>query len=104
VPRADAGYDTVAHPDPLQYLLTSSAIFVSHAVVSELRDIAQCQDGYCAAASIVLAAEHHYTVEDPYQRTETPDSRPTFSLDDGEADGIVLGNALDPNSVTSSHR
>jgi len=35
------------------------------------------------------------TVEDPYARDDTPDARPTFGLDDGETDGIVLSNALD---------
>jgi hypothetical protein len=42
----------------------------------------------------VLAARGHYTVKDPYERADTPDSRPTFGLDDGETDGIVLANAL----------
>ncbi|RDZ50459.1 hypothetical protein C5B91_21285, partial [Haloferax sp. Atlit-10N] len=31
----------------------------------------------------------------PYERGDTPESRPTFGLDDGETDGIVLANALD---------
>lgn len=31
---------------------------------------------------------------DTYERDQTPDSRPTFGLDDGETDGIVLANAL----------
>ena len=57
-------------------------------VVSELRDI------HSAAATNVLAARDCYTVEDPYERAGTPDSRPTFGLDDGETDGIVLTNAL----------
>ena len=43
----------------------------------------------------VLAARGHYTVGNPYERAETPDSRPTFGLDDGETDGIVLANAPD---------
>jgi len=30
-----------------------------------------------------------------YERDETPDSRSTFGLDDGETHGIVLANALD---------
>ncbi|WP_135855071.1 hypothetical protein [Halorussus salinus] len=94
VPRADTDYDTDANPDPLQYLLTSCDVFAPPEVVTELRDIAQYQDIHGAAASNVLAARDHYTVEDPYQRAETPDSRPTFGLDDGETDGIVLANAL----------
>ncbi|WP_312911749.1 hypothetical protein [Natronosalvus caseinilyticus] len=94
VPRADAGYDSGTNPDALQYLLTSCTVSVPPEVVSELRDIAQYQDIHGAAASNVLAAQNHYTVEDPYQRAETPDSRPTFGLDDGETDGIVLANAL----------
>ena len=94
VPRADATVDTGA-PDPLQYLLTSCDVFVPPEVVEELRDITQYQDIHAAAASNVLVARNHYTVEDPYERDDTPDSRPTFGLDDGETDGIVLANALD---------
>jgi hypothetical protein len=63
--------------------------------VAELRDITQYQDIHAAAANNVLAARSHYTVENPYERNETPDSRPTFGIDDGETDGIVLANALD---------
>ncbi|WP_042664206.1 hypothetical protein [Haloferax sp. ATB1] len=95
VPRADAAYDTDTAPDPLQYLLTSCDVFVPPEVVAELRDITQYQDIHAAAANNVLAARTHYTVEDPYERDETPDARPTFGLDDGETDGIVLANALD---------
>jgi hypothetical protein len=94
VPRADAAVDTEA-PDPLQYLLTSCDVFVPPEVVAELRDIAQYQDVHAAAANNVLAARGHYTVTDPYEREAAPDSRPTFGLDDGETDGIVLANALD---------
>jgi hypothetical protein len=61
----------------------------------ELRDITQYQDIHGAAASNVLSASDHYTIGDPYERADTPDSRPTFGLDDGETDGIVLANALD---------
>lgn len=94
VPRADAtvGTDT---PDPFQYLLTSCDVFVPPEVVAELRDITQYQDIHAAAANNVLAARSYYTVEDPYERDDTPDSRPTFGLDDGETDGIVLANVLD---------
>ena len=94
VPRADADYDTETAPDPLQYLLTSCGVSVPPAVVSELQDLTQYRDVHGAAATNVLAARDHYTVEDPYERDETPDSRPTFGLDDGETDGIVLANAL----------
>ncbi|KTG07672.1 hypothetical protein AUR64_02180 [Haloprofundus marisrubri] len=94
VPRADAAYDTDTAPDPLQYLLTSCDVFVPPEVVAELRDITQYQDIHAAAANNVLAARTHYTVEDPYERDDTLDSRPTFGLDDGETDGIVLANAL----------
>ena len=94
VPRADASVDTDA-PDPFQYLLTSCDVFVPPEVVAELRDITQYQDIHAAAATNVLAARSHYTVKDPYERENTPDSRPTFGLDDGETDGIVLANALD---------
>jgi hypothetical protein len=92
VPRADASVGTDT-PDPFQYLLTSCDVFVPPEVVAELRDITQYQDIHGAAASNVLAARTHYTVEDPYERDDTPDSRPTFGLDDGETDGIVLANA-----------
>ncbi|WP_276275118.1 hypothetical protein [Haladaptatus sp. QDMS2] len=95
VPRADAAYDTDTAPDPLQYLLTSCDVAVPPEVVAELRDMAQYQDIHGAAASNVLAARGHYTVDDPYERADTPESRPTFGLDDGETDGIVLANALD---------
>jgi len=94
VPRADTAVDTDA-PDPFQYLLTSCDVFVPPEIVAELRDITQYQDIHSAAASNVLAAHNHYTVEDPYERDDAPDSRPTFGLDDGETDGIVLANALD---------
>ena len=94
VPRADAAVDTNT-PDPFQYLLTSCDVFVPPEVVSELRDITQYQDIHAAAANNVLAARSYYTVADPYEREDTPDSRPTFGLDDGETDGIVLANALD---------
>ncbi|RXK47016.1 hypothetical protein [Halorientalis pallida] len=94
VPRADASVDT-DDADPFQYLLTSCDVFVPPEVVAELRDITQYQDIHGAAASNVLAARSHYTVEDPYEGADTPDSRPTFGLDDGETDGIVLANALD---------
>jgi len=94
VPRADAAVDADA-PDPFQYFLTSCDVFAPPEVVTELRDITQYQDVHAAAASNVLAARDHYTVEEPYERDEAPDSRPTFGLDDGETDGIVLANALD---------
>jgi len=93
VPRSDAAVDTDV-PDPFQYLLTSCEVFLPSEVVAELRDITQYQDIHAAAASNVLAARGHYTVEDPYERDDVPDSRPTFGLDDGETDGIVLANAL----------
>ena len=95
VPRADAAYNTVSCPDPLQYLLTSCDVFVPPEVVAELRELTQYQDIHGVAATNVLAAREHYAVEDPYERSDTPDSRPTFGLDDGETDGIVLANGLD---------
>ncbi|ELZ16971.1 hypothetical protein [Natrinema limicola] len=98
VPRADAAVETDV-PDPFQYLLTSCEVFVPPEVAAELRDIAQYQDIHAAAANNVLAARSHYTVEDPYEREDTPDSRPTFGLDDGETDGIVLANALDVDGL-----
>jgi len=95
VPRADDTYDTATEPDPLQYLLTSCDVFVPPEVVTELQDLTQYQDIHGAAATNVLAARDFYAVEDPYERAEIPDSRPTFGLDDGETDGIVLANARD---------
>lgn len=94
VPRADATYNSAEAPDPLQYLLTSCDVRVPPEVVSELRDISQYQDIHGAAANNVLAAEEYYSVSDPYQQDEAPDSRPTLGLDDGETDGIVLANIL----------
>jgi len=94
VPRADADYDTDTAPDPLQYLLTSCDVSVPPEVVLELQDLTQYRDVHGAAATNVLAARDHYTVDDPYEQDGTPDSRPTFGLDDGETDGIVLANAL----------
>ncbi|MEF8814985.1 MAG: hypothetical protein V5A55_14415 [Halovenus sp.] len=94
VPRADADFDTDRAPDPLQYLLTSCDVSVPPAVVSELQDLTRYRDIHGAAATNVLAARNYYTVEDPYERDETPDSRPTFALDDRGTDGIVLANAL----------
>jgi len=93
VPRAEAAVGTDAS-DPFQYLLTSCDVFVPSEVVTELRDITQYQDIHGGAASNVLAARGHYTVEDPYEREETPDSRPMFGLNDGETDGVVLANTL----------
>jgi hypothetical protein len=94
VPRADADVNTDT-PDPFQYLLTSCDVFVPPEVVAELGDITQYQDIHAAAAKNILAARSYYTVDDPYEREDTPDTRPTFGLDDGETDGIVLANALD---------
>ena len=95
VPSADETYDTATEPDPLQYVLTSCAVSVPSSVVTELREIAQYSDIHAAAAHNVLAARSHYDVDDPYERSETPESRPTFGLDDGETDGIVLANTID---------
>ena len=93
VPRADADYGTDATPDPFRYLLTSCDVAVPPEVIAELRDLTQYQDIHSAAATNVLAAREHYTVEDPYERADTPESRPTLGLDDGETDGIILANA-----------
>lgn len=92
VPAAAPEYDAGANPDPLQYLLTSCAVVVPTAVVAELRDISQHQDIHGEAAGNVLAARNHFRVDDPYDRDDTPDSRPAFGLDDGETDAIVLAN------------
>jgi hypothetical protein len=94
VPRAVENDGDSDGPDPLRYLLRSCDVTVPPTVVSELEDVTQYQDVHATAASNVLAASGHYSVEDPYQREGTPDSRPTFGLDDGETDGIVLANAL----------
>lgn len=94
VPRADPEYDTEPGPDPLAYLLTSCTVSVPKTVVSELHELAGGQDIHGAAASNVLTARSHYAIADPYERAETPESRPTFDLDDGETDGIVLANAI----------
>ena len=94
VPGADTAFDTETNPDPLQYLCTSCDVFVPPEILTELREIRQYQDIHAVAASNALTARNHYTVEDPYKYDATPNSRPTFGLDDGETDGIVLANAL----------
>jgi len=94
VPRTDATVDTDELPDPLQYVLTSCAVSIPPTVRSELETMASYDDIHGAAASNALAAEGHYRTVDPYGRTETPDERPEFGLDDGETDGIVLANSL----------
>ena len=97
VPVTVETYDHDERPDPLQYLLTSCDVFLPEEVVSELKNVAQYSDVHGAAASNVLTAREHYSVLDPYRRDQTPESRPTFGLDDGETDGIVLANAIDAN-------
>lgn len=101
VPQADADYDAGTAPDPLQYPLTPCDVSVPPTVVTELQDLSEHGDIHAAAATNVLAARDYYRVTDPYQRTETPDSRPTFGLDDGETDGIVLANALGADGFLS---
>lgn len=95
VPRADPEYDTNIASDTLQYLLTSCDVSVPAEVVAELRDMTQYQDIHGAAATNILAARDHYTVTDPYNGDDPLESRPTFGLDAGETDGIVLANALE---------
>ncbi|WP_436926207.1 hypothetical protein [Halosimplex amylolyticum] len=76
----------------------------SHANPSEHEYLVSITDGVPTACACpadehyegafdILAARNHYTVEDPYECDDTPDSRPTFGLDEGETDGIVLANA-----------
>lgn len=74
IPKADAAYDTTNNPDPLQYLLTGCSVSIPAQVRTELQDIAQYNDIHGAAATNVLAASAHYTVEDPLQHSETPQS------------------------------
>ena len=95
VPRADANVDTDTDtlPDPLQYVLTSCAVSLPATVRSELTELASYDDIHGGAASNVLAAEGHYTVVDPYDQNDSPESRPEFGLDHGETDGIVLANS-----------
>lgn len=95
VPGADPEYDTNIDPDPLQYLLTSCDVTIPLEVVAELQNMTQYQDIHGAAATNVLAARNHYTVADPYNEDDPLESRPTFGLDAGETDGIVLANALE---------
>ena len=94
VPRADATVDTDELPDPLQYVLTSCDVSVPPTVRSELDTMTGYDDIHGAAANNVLAADSHYRITDPYERSETPDERPEFGLDSGETDGIVLANSL----------
>lgn len=92
VPSADATYDTAENPDPLQHLLTSCSVTVPETVIAELRAIAQYADMHAAAAANVLSAREFYTIIDPYELENAPAKRPTFGLDEGETDGIVLAN------------
>lgn len=92
VPSADATHDLGEHPDPLKYLLTSCSVYVPTEVIAELEDIAQYADIHAVAAANVLSASEFYTVEDPYSLEGALDERPTFGLDDGATDGIVLAN------------
>ena len=78
-------------------MLTACDVSVPPEVISELNDHSQYQDIHSAAATNVLAAQDYYTVEAPYVRSDTTEARPTFGLDDGEIDGIVLANALGVN-------
>lgn len=94
VPRADTAYGTDTGPDPLQYLLTSCEVFIPRAVRRELRDLTRYDDIHAVAADNVLAADSHYTVEDPYGYDDVPEARPDLGLDAGETDGIVLANEL----------
>lgn len=94
VPSVAPNYDTTSNPDPLEYLLTSCAVTVPREVVSELETLTQYQDIHAAAAANVLAASDYYAVEDPYEHDGAPGERPTYGLDAGETDGIVLANCL----------
>jgi hypothetical protein len=80
VPRAASDYDTDSAPNLLQYLLTSCEVVVPPEVVTELTDIARYHEIHDAAAHNVLAAQDHYTITDPYQQEETPDSRPMIEI------------------------
>ncbi len=93
VPGADATYPTESSPDPLQYLLTSCTVHVPTQVEAELRTTAGFADVHAAAAANVLASSSHYRVEDPLDRSDTPDRLPAYGLDGGETAGIVLANA-----------
>jgi hypothetical protein len=94
VPSADATYDLSENPDPLEYFLTSCSVSVPEEVIAELEDIAQYTDVHAVAAGNVLSASEFYAVEDPYSLEGVLGERPTFGLDDGETDGIVLANVL----------
>lgn len=94
VPGADSAYDTESGPDPLQYLLTSCTVTVPSEVATELSEMAQYSDLHGVAAGNVLAARDHYEVADPYDHPDASESRPAWSLDSGETDGVVLANAI----------
>lgn len=95
VPAADPAYDATSNPDPLQYLLTSSTVHVPTQVEAELRETAGYADVHAAAAANVLAAGARYRVEDPLERSDTPERLPDYGLEAGETAGIVLANARD---------
>lgn len=52
-----------------------------------------------SAARKALDWEPTHAMVDPYSRGDTPAERPTFGLDDGETDVIVLANALGVDGV-----
>lgn len=70
-------------------------------VVTELRTTTQYGDIHTTAAANVLAARSQYHVEDPLQRSGTPNALPAYGLDDGEAAGIVLANARDVDAFVT---
>ncbi|QSG14695.1 hypothetical protein [Halapricum desulfuricans] len=94
IPRSVSSYDTASEPDPLQYLLTGSDVFVPTQVETELQEMAGYDDVHAAAATNVRAADEHYRVVDPLDREDADDALPAYGLDEGETAAIVLANAL----------
>ncbi|MFW6435426.1 MAG: hypothetical protein ACOCY1_03500 [Halovenus sp.] len=99
IPKADATYDTAVDPDPLQYLLTGCDVTVPTQVEIELREMAGYEDIHAAAATNVRAASAHYSVVDPLDCEDAPDTLPTYGLDEGETAAIVLANAIDVDAL-----
>lgn len=98
IPKADANYDTDTNPDPLQFLLTGCDVLVPAQIEAEIREMAGYDDIHAAAATNVLAAREHYRVSDPLERSDTPDTLPTYGLDTGETAAITLSNAVEPDA------
>jgi len=68
IPGADASYDTVVEPDPLQYLFTGCEVFVPVQVETGLLEMAIYDDIRAAAVTNVFVASGYYQVRNPLEK------------------------------------